>query len=154
MRILVLGLLAAICLSTSQAQSSRGSPEKQAQRAVELRQSLFHVINYAYAPLGDMLKNATPFDASMARRNAGLLVSLSPLVKEVFRTDTRRFDVKTWAQEEIWTQKADFDVKADSFVQAASALADAARGGEQKATLQAAAEVGRTCKSCHDSYTR
>jgi cytochrome c556 len=153
-RIAAGGLLTVVCLSTSVAQSARNSPERQAERAVELRQSLFHVVNYAYAPLGDMLKNAAPFDAAVARKSAGLLVSLSPVVKDVFRADTRRFDVKTWAREEIWTQKADFDAKADRFVRAANALADAASGGDQRATLQAAADVGRTCKACHDGYTR
>ncbi len=50
-------LLAVVIISPSVAQSTRASPEKQAQRAVELRQSLFRMISYGYTPLGHMLKN-------------------------------------------------------------------------------------------------
>ncbi|MEJ1963682.1 MAG: cytochrome c [Gammaproteobacteria bacterium] len=62
--------------------------------------------------------------------------------------------MKTWAREEIWTSKRDFQVKTDNFVKAAGTLAAAVEGGDQKAILRAAVAVGKTCSACHDEYTR
>lgn len=147
-------LLPVIVISASVAQGAAVSPERQAQRAVELRQSLFRMISYGYTPLGDMLKNRIPFDAEAARRSSALLVVLAPIIGNVFKSDTRQFEVKTWAREEIWTRQADFQAKTDSFVKAAGSLAEAVKGGDQKVILQAAAAVGRTCSACHDQFTQ
>lgn len=152
-RAATVSLLTLLAVSVSVAQSAASS-EKQAQRAVALRQSLFRMINYGYAPLGDMLKGRAPFDARKVQDSARLLVVLAPIVDDAFRTDTRQFRLKTWASDDIWTRKADFLAKNGAFVKAAEALAGAAAGGDRKAVLERAAEIGRACSACHDDYTR
>lgn len=153
-RVLIAALSAALSVTPSAAQSTRASPEKQAQRAVKVRQSLFQMINYGYAPIGEMLKNNIPFDADTAQKGAALLVVLAPLVEDVFRHDTRQFNLRTWASDDIWIRAADFKATNASFVAAASALAEAAKRADKASVLQAAANVGRACKACHDAYTR
>jgi len=152
-RVLAISLLAGLAATSSVAQSSRSTPERQAQRAVELRQSLFRIISYGYTPLGDMLKKKAPFDADVADKSASLLVVLAPLVVNTFKVDTRQFGVKTWATDEIWTNWADFQAKSAAFTKASEALADAVKSRDEKKILQAAAAVGRSCSSCHDAYS-
>jgi cytochrome c556 len=139
--------------SASVAQSSR-SPEKQALRALDVRQSLFTMINYAYSPMGDMLKNRAPFDVEKVRKGATMLMVLAPVVEDAFRLDTRAFSLKTWASEDIWKNKADFLARNEAFVKASAGLAKAAESADRKAILQAVAEIGRACSACHDDYTR
>lgn len=146
-------LLAIVATSSSFAQSSRNSPEKRAEKAVKVRQSNLQIINYAYTPLGDMLKKRAPFDAELAQRNAGVLVALAPLVVDTFKPDTRAFTVKTWASDSIWTRFQDFEAKNADFVKAVAVLAEAAKSKDEKKTLQAVAAVGQTCSNCHDDYT-
>lgn len=149
-----IALLATVAVSSSVAQSARGSPERKAERAVELRQSLFHIVNYAYAPLSDMIKKKAPFDADVAQKSASVLSVLAPLVVDTFKADTRAFNVKTWARDDIWLRFQDFQSKNASFTKAVGALTQAARSRDEKATLQSIVAVGKSCSACHDEYTR
>ncbi|HEU4626906.1 MAG TPA: cytochrome c [Steroidobacteraceae bacterium] len=143
--------LAPVSISLAQ-DSAPASPEESAQKAVELRQSLFRVIGYSFGPVGGMLKNKVPFDAALAAKAGERIESLSTLIPEVFNEDTRKFQLKTKAREGIWTNKSDFQAKADDLTKAATALTTAAKGGDKKSVLQAAAAVGKACGACHDNF--
>jgi cytochrome c556 len=134
------------------AQDAPASPEEQAQQAVDLRQSVFRLIGWNFGPVGGMLKNKVPFDAALAAKNAARIEMLAPMIPEVFASDTHKFQLKTKAREGIWTNKADFQAKADDLAKAAAALTTAAKGGDKKATMQAAAAVGKACGACHDNF--
>ena len=155
MRRIVMFGLAGVCalgtLSTVMAEDAPPTPEQQAQRAVDLRQGLFKVQAYAFAPTGAMLKGA-PFDAAVVAKAAGRIVSTSGMISEVFQTDTHSFQLKTKARDSIWTNKADFDTKATDLITAATALETAAKSGDKGTTLKAAAAVGKACGACHDQY--
>ena len=146
-------LLALAPLSATFAQDSgAASPEETAQKAVDLRQSLFRLIGYSFGPVGGMLKNKVPFDAALAAKSAQRLETLSPMITEMFNEDTRKFTLKTKAREGIWTNKSDFQAKNDDLVKASAALTAAAKGGDKKAVMQAAAAVGKACGACHDNF--
>jgi cytochrome c556 len=136
----------------SGAAAGPASPEEAAQKAVDLRQSLFRLIGYSFGPVGGMLKNKVPFDAALAAKSAQRLETLSPMIAEVFNEDTRKFQLKTKAREGIWTNKSDFQAKNDDLVKASAALTAAAKGGDKKAVMQAAAAVGKACGACHDNF--
>jgi cytochrome c556 len=144
--------LAVAPISATFAQDAPASPEEQAQQAVDLRQSLFRLISYSFGPVGGMLKNKVPFDAAVVAKNAARLETLSPMITELFQNDTRKFTLKTKAREGIWTNKSDFQAKNDDLVKAAAALSTAAKSGDKKATMQAAAAVGKACGACHDNF--
>jgi cytochrome c556 len=74
------------------------------------------------------------------------------MISEVFQEDTRKFQLKTKAREGIWTNKSDFQAKNDDLVKASAALTAAAKGGDKKAVMQAAAAVGKACGACHDNF--
>jgi len=143
--------LAPVSLTLAQ-DSGPASPEEAAQKAVDLRQSLFRVIGYSFGPVGGMLKNKVPFDAAVAAKSGARLEALAPMIPDVFNEDTRKFQLKTKAREGIWTNKSDFQAKADDLAKASAALSAAAKGGDKKAVLQAAAAVGKACGACHDNF--
>src|ERR1043165_6823674 len=106
-------LLALAPLSVSFAQDAPASPEETAQKAVDLRQSLFRVISFNFGPIGGMLKNKVPFDAAVVAKDSARLEALAPMIPQVFNEDTRKFTLKTPSREGIWTNKADFQATAD-----------------------------------------
>jgi cytochrome c556 len=99
-----------------------------------------------------MLKNKVPFDAALAQKSAQRIEMLAPMISEAFQADTRKFTLKTKAREGIWANKSEFQTKNDDLVKAAAALSTAAKGGDKKATMQAAAAVGKACGACHDNF--
>jgi cytochrome c556 len=129
------------------------TPEQQAEQAVLTRQGLLKVVGFYMAPLGGMLKNKIPFDATKAGNSATHIAQLGGMIPDVFVSDTSKVtSLKTKAKDGIWTNTADFNSKADDLVKAANALADAAKSGDKGTTLKAAAAVGKACGACHDNY--
>jgi len=129
------------------------TPEQQAEQAVLTRQGLLKVMGFYMAPLGGMLKNKVPFDAATAGKSATNIEALGAMIPDVFVFDTRKAtNVKTKAQDGIWTNAADFKSKADDLVKAAAALVDASKSGDKGTTLKAAGAVGKACGACHDNY--
>lgn len=59
---------------------------------------------------------------------------------------------KTAAKPEIWRNPKDFAAKLRAFQGAARALDAAAKSGDMAAVKARYAELGGTCKACHDSY--
>lgn len=145
-------VLALAPFSATLAQDAAASPEQQAQQAVELRQSVFHLIAYSFGPIGGMLKNKVPFDAAVVQKSAARIEALAPMISETFQLDTRKFPLKTRARDGIWGLKADFDRDANNLVKAAADLSAAAKTGDKAATLQAAGSVGKACGACHDTF--
>jgi cytochrome c556 len=129
------------------------TPEQQAEQAVLTRQGLLKVMGFYMAPLGGMLKNKVPFDATVAAKNGAHIAQLGGMIPDLFVFDTRKVTtLKTKAQDGIWTNQADFAAKADDLVKAANALVDAAKTGDKGTTLKAAGAVGKACGACHDNY--
>jgi len=58
----------------------------------------------------------------------------------------------TGAKPEIWQNPADFHAKHRDFQAAAKALNQAATRGDMAAVKASYANLGKTCKACHDSY--
>jgi cytochrome c556 len=151
-----IGLAAWCSLATVSAavaqDAAPASPEQAAQAATETRQGLFKVMGWSFNPLAGMLRNKVPFDAAVAQKAAERVEHLAPMIIDVYATDTRKFQVKTKSREGIWTNKSDFDAKAQELTKAAQALSVAAKSGDKAATLKAAGAVGKACGNCHDSF--
>ncbi len=147
--------LAALCsvavITVVRAQGGPAGPDAQAQAAVKLRKAVFDVQSYAFAPMGAMLKGG-PFDAAAAQTAAERIQMTSSMIPEVFKFDTRNFNVATKAREGIWTNMADFDQKARDLHDAAVNLESAAKSGDRAMTMQAAVSVGKACGACHDEF--
>jgi cytochrome c556 len=128
------------------------TPEQKAQAAVLTRQGLFKLQGFVFGPVGGMLRGA-PFDGKAADKAGASLQVLGGMIPELFATDTHTFtNTPTKARESIWTNKSDFDSKANDLVKAAADLEAAAKSGDEAATKKAAGAVGKTCGACHDQF--
>jgi len=129
------------------------TPEQKAEAAVLTRQGLFKIQSFAFGPVGGMLRPGGTFDAAVATKAAQRVQVTASMIPEVFATDTHTFGtIKTRAREGIWTNKSDFDSKANDLVKAAADLEAAAKTGDKDKTLAAARAVGKGCSGCHDQF--
>jgi cytochrome c556 len=152
-----LAVAAALCavsaVSLAQAAAAPPSPEQVAKGAIETRQGLFKVMSAQMGPIAGLLRNQGEFNAAVVGRNAARIQTLSEILPELFANDTRQFKAtKTIALDGIWNSQADFKVKAEALTKAAAGVVAAAKTGDKAATQKAAAEIGKACGSCHDSY--
>jgi cytochrome c556 len=156
--IFALGTAAACALFATAAIAQQGppppTPEQKAQQSVELRQSVFKLLDWNNKPMGAMLRGQAPFDAGVVKTNATNIANLAEMIPALFTADTSSFtSVKTEALNNIWTNKADFDAKAKALIDAATALSAAAgSGGDAAALRPAVITMGKACGSCHDNF--
>jgi len=151
-RIGVAAIGSLVVASAAMAQGAPMSPEQRIEATVLTRQGLFKVQSAAFGPVGAMLRPGGTFDAAVAVKAAQRVEVTAGMIPELFATDTHAASVKTRAREGIWTNKADFDSKANDLVKAAADLEAAAKTGDKDKTLAAARAVGKGCSGCHDQF--
>lgn len=92
-------------------------------------------------------------DLNAVRASADQIATLAPQAIGWFPLGTGPDVGKTEARAEIWQQRAEFDEGMTRFNQAAKAFqSSAAGGGDFGAIREAHANLGKTCKSCHDRF--
>jgi len=127
------------------------TPAQQAQSAAETRQGLFKLLVFNLGPIVGMAQGA-PFDAALAERNARRIAAIAPMIPDVLAHDTRGFDIETQALDLIWDNQDDIAVKVQALIDAATAFAETASGGDMGATLGGLRALGGSCGNCHDTY--
>ena len=127
------------------------SAEERAQAVTETRQGLLKVVASYFGPIYAMVQDQIPYDAAVIKANAEKISTLMPMIPDVFRADTREYDVDTEALDGIWDNVDDFNAKAAAAAEKAAALA-AATAGDKGAVAQAFGAMGGSCKACHDNY--
>jgi cytochrome c556 len=96
--------------------------------------------------------DATPADLATVRASAAKIADLSQKAAGWFHAGTGPDAGKTGAKPEIWQNSQDFTAKAADFQKAAQAFGAAAQGTDLAAIKSTWAELGNTCKACHDKY--
>lgn len=144
-------LIMGAALIVSGAASAELTPE-QAERAVETRQSVLHLMGWNMAPLGAMARGRIDFDTDRVQTNADRLLALTRMMSDAFAADTRANDVDTEALDVIWEQPEDFAAKIQATIDASEGLVDAAATGDEGAMREAIGNLGSTCGSCHDDF--
>ena len=143
---------ALLCLmATLGLTSSIVHADEQAQRAIDTRQGLLKVVGYYMGPMVGMARQQIPYDADMMKANAEKIAQLATMIPDVFRVDTSGSDLATEALDNIWSDTEDFNGKAATVAERASALAAATSDG-QGAAMKAFGAMGGSCKSCLDDY--
>lgn len=97
------------------------------------------------------LKGDSP-DLAKVREGAATFDRLVPLVKGWYPPGTGPDVGKTRAKAEIWQKPEDFAAKTRNFEQTTQAFSAAAAGTDVAAIKAAHAELGKSCKACHDLY--
>lgn len=138
--------LIAIPLSATLAQTPPASltPEQ----IVAARQSSFMLSGGAFAGMksaadaGADVKQLA-FPARSLARWARTLPSMFPAGTDLPNSKARP---------EIWSDRTGFEARAQAYAEAATALAEAAQGGDRSAFLERWAAARATCSGCHDNY--
>jgi cytochrome c556 len=145
-------MLAASALLTFSGYAAADLSQEQAERAVETRQSVLHLMGWNMAPLGAMARGRMDFDAGRVETNAERLLALSKMLSDAFAADTRANDVSTEALDAIWEQPEAFASKVEATIEASNRLLTVAGTGDEGAMRSAIGNLGSTCGSCHDDF--
>ena len=97
------------------------------------------------------LQSSSP-DPVAVRLAAGQIAQLSRRASGWFPRGSGPNLGKTGAKPEIWRDPKDFSAKLAAFQKAALALNAAAAAGDMNAVKARYADIGGTCKACHDKY--
>ena len=108
-------------------------------------------IGKATKAIGAQLKEENP-NVGTIRTNAATISELAAKSASWFPTGTGPDVGKTRAKAEIWQKYDDFAAKDREFRMAAQSLKGLADSADVKGIGTAFAAMGKTCKSCHDSY--
>ncbi len=112
----------------------------------------------AYERIGDSMKAITAQlraespDLARVRQEAATIAEFAPRVPSLFPAGTGPDVGRTEARAEIWQKPEDFAAKAGAFNEAAEAFNAAAQGSDVAAIRAAHANLGKSCKGCHDLY--
>lgn len=99
----------------------------------------------------NQLKSASP-DVAAIQQSAAKIAELAPKAQTWFPEGTGPDVGKTRAKAEIWQKPEDFLQKAQDFERTAQAFNAAAQSGDLQRIRSSFADLGKTCKACHDSY--
>jgi cytochrome c556 len=110
-----------------------------------------HAIGDATKAISRELKGATPDNATL-RLNAAKIAMESRAATKWFPAGTGPDIAKTRAKPEIWQTPEDFAAKLRNFQAAAGAFNAATHGSDVDAMKARFADLGGTCKACHDKY--
>jgi cytochrome c556 len=108
-------------------------------------------IGKATKAIGRELKATSP-DLATIRSSAAVIAGFAPKVPAWFPAGTGPDVGKTQSKAEIWQKPQDFSAKSKAFEQAAVAFQAATRTADMAAINARFAELGKTCKACHDPY--
>jgi cytochrome c556 len=141
-----------VCAAVLAAGSALAMDAKQAEKAYEVRHSLFSLVGWNTGPLAGMAKKEIPFDADQAELHASRIAALVEMIPDAFAADTRGYDLPTEAKDVIWEEKQEFLDLAAAIREKSTALEAAAATGDQDGFTAAFVEMGQACKDCHDRY--
>jgi len=125
---------------------------QQAQKLFHERHEGMERIGKSNKAIRQALESGSP-DLGVIRSSAATIADLAPKSSQWFPAGTGQ-DVlpKTRALRAIWQKPDDFAVKDRDFSEAAQALKAAADSGDVNAIKSRFADLGKTCKACHDTY--
>ncbi len=130
---------------------AQASAEDQARVAVENRQAVFKLLGYSMGPLGDMARTGE-FDEAAAIQSLERVITLAPMIRELFANDTSSYDFRTRALNGIWSNEAEFSRLVDNLVNGANTALGMIRADGASAVRPAVAQVGPNCGACHDRF--
>ncbi|MGF7212233.1 cytochrome c556 [Skermanella aerolata] len=89
-------------------------------------------------------------DLSGAAASAQSINAFSKQVPALFPAGSDKGETK--AKAAVWSNGADFGVKAQAFEAESAKLVQAVASGDKAAVQKQFGAVGGTCKACHDTY--
>lgn len=118
--------------------------------AIKYRQSAMFVQNQHIGRIAAMASGRAPFDQAAAVANADVLTVITKLPWAAFGPGTAGGNAKP----DIWKEQAKFKELNERLMADTEKLAAAAKTGNLDALKAAVANVGETCKTCHDTFRK
>jgi cytochrome c556 len=119
---------------------------------VQDRQTHFKSIGKAAKAVNEALASPTP-QLPAIRAYARQIDQLAAQAPSWFPAGSGpEAGVKTGAKADVWTRSADFKAAAASFAAEARKFDAVAAGGDANAVRDQFAALGKTCKTCHQSF--
>jgi cytochrome c556 len=123
----------------------------QALALMKQRHDNMEALGDATKAINNELKSSSP-DVAVIRKSADEIAKLAPELHGWFPEGTGPDVGKTRAKAEIWQKPEDFTQKANAFRQAEQQFQAAVHSGDVGKIQGAFADLGKTCKACHDPY--
>ncbi|MBF0256283.1 MAG: cytochrome c [Gammaproteobacteria bacterium] len=123
--------------------------EVDAEAYIKYRENLMTSAKIHSGGIGDILKGKLPLQANLQAHARALHESIS-LFASAFPEGSDFGE--TAAKANVWSDAAGFAAAADKSTAAAAALVKASETGDLQAIGAAMADVGKSCKGCHDEY--
>jgi cytochrome c556 len=120
--------------------------------AIKYRKAAFTVMAAHFGRVAAMANGRVPFDAKAVTDNAEIATMMSKLPYAGFVDGTDKGDTK--AKPEIWAERDKFNAAASTMQEEMVKLNAAAKTGNVDTIKAAAGNVGKACKSCHDTYRK
>ncbi|TEA78086.1 c-type cytochrome [Allopusillimonas ginsengisoli] len=125
-----------------------GAQFKDADAAIDYREAAMTLLGSHFGRMAPVAKKEAPYDKDAIKANVAILNTLATLPWAGFGEGTEGGDAK----DEIWSDPEGFKQAEDKFHAGMKKLTAAADAGDFDAFRVAFGEVGKSCKSCHDSY--
>jgi cytochrome c556 len=150
MRIRLIAAAAIVTLSAASV-AFAALPKNKALAIMHARHEGMEKIGNTNKLLNREFRSGTPF-APAVKTGAATIAGLARQASGWFPAGTGPDVGKTGAKPEIWQNRKDFAAKLAAFQRAAVAFNAAAASGDMTTAKARYADLGGTCKSCHDSY--
>ena len=125
--------------------------KEQALAMMKRRHDNYERIGDAMKAVSEQLRDDSP-DLAQVRQHAATIAELAPQVPSWFPAGTGPDTGRTHARADIWANPEDFAAKAHAFNENAQAFNAAVQGADLAAIRTAHADLGKSCKACHDLY--
>jgi len=119
--------------------------------AIRYRQSVMTIMNYHLGQMGAVVTGKKPYEKKAFSRNAAIVEMLATLPWQAFMTPGSDKG-KTALKPVAFREKNKFMAKAKALETETRKLAKAAASGNFNAVKDQFGEVGKSCKSCHDTF--
>ena len=117
---------------------------------VKQRQAVMTLQGKYFGPLAAMAQGKAPYNADVARRNAGFLDNLSRMPWDGFDPSTK--DAKSNALPEVFTNQAKFREAASRLENETHKLYEVSQKGDEAAVKAQIGALGKACGGCHESF--
>jgi cytochrome c556 len=148
----VIGLIVAGALTGGLVLTANAQQEPEAKGAVAVRQNTMKAMGGHSGAIQKILTEQ-PDLASQVPVHAEAIAGIARIIPAMFPDGTDQ--APTAALPPVWNDRAGFQAAADKALQLAGRLSETAKGGDQRATLAAFAQLGKEgCGGCHETYRK
>ncbi|GEO39054.1 cytochrome c [Skermanella aerolata] len=119
-----------------------------AEDSLKVRKEGFEATKKSFGAIKKILEEGG--DLSGAAASAQSINAFSKQVPALFPAGSDKGETK--AKAAVWSNGADFGVKAQAFEAESAKLVQAVASGDKAAVQKQFGAVGGTCKACHDTY--